>query len=799
MINIRVLVLVVAAVAASSTEFGGPRGLRAQAPEVEESASGQRAFVKQYCVGCHNERNKRAVRDFVLEGFDPARAASHPEIWEKVVTKMQAGLMPPARARRPEQAVYDGFVVSLVEQLDRAAAAAPDPGRTATFHRLNRTEYHHAIRDLLGLDIDVENLLPPDEAGGGNANFDNIAASLRVSESLLEQYIAVAERVSRTAVGGTPPVRKATFEVSGDIAQDRHISGLPPGTRGGVAFDYMFPVDAVYDFEIRLANSGPGALELSLDGERVKLFQSDELRGDGRRGRRRGGPTLNFRAPVHAGERRVVATFLKTDAAVVAEADRLPFAGRGELVAIDEVSVIGPYDVSGRGAAANRRRVFVCYPATAAAAEAEACARTIFESVARIAYRRPETAPNVDRLMSFYRQGHAESGFEGGVQLGLTALLSSPHFLLRTVMDPPDAEPGTVYRISDVELASRLSFFLWSSLPDPELLDAALQGRLSDPAERERQVYRMLSDPRAEALATNFAAQWLYLRNLAEAHPDDTLFADFDEALRQAFHRETVLFFDSVRRDNRSALDLMDGGYTFVNERLALHYGIPDISGDEFRRVALPPDSPRRGLLGKGSILTVTSRPHRTSPVLRGKWILENVFGTPPPDPPPNVPALSEDRQQGDGRVLTVREALARHRANPACSACHAMIDPPGFALESFDPVGRWRSLDENFEPLDTSGSLVDGTEFDGLAEFRDTIMRRPERFVGTLAEKLLIYALGRGLTAADNPAIRGVVRRAAADDYRFAAVVLGVVESAPFLMRKVAGEESVEVAVARR
>ena len=786
----RVLLLVLAVVAAQSMELVGVRGLQAQAPEADESASAQRALVEQYCVGCHNERNKRAVRDFVLEGFDPAQAASHPEIWEKVVTKMQAGLMPPAGVRRPERAVYDGFVVGLVDQLDRAAAASPDPSRTETFHRLNRTEYHHAVRDLLGLDIDVEDLLPPDEAGGGNANFDNIAASLRFSESLLEQYIAVAERVSRSAVGGTPPVRMAIFDVSRDIAQDRHIAGLPLGTRGGVAFDFMFPVDAIYEFEIGLAGSGPGELELSIDGERVEFFQltEDRDRGD-----------LTLRAPVQAGDHRVVATFLKTNAAVVAEADRLPFAGPGVLLSLSEVSVIGPYEVAGPGGAANRQRVFVCYPTTTDAAEAEACARTIFESLARLAYRRPVTASSVDRLMSFYRQGYEETGFEGGVQLGLTALLSSPHFLLRTEMDPPGAAPGTVYRLSDVDLASRLSFFLWSSLPDDELLDVASREQLSDPAELERQVRRMLSDPRAEALATNFAAQWLYLRNLATAHPDNTLFANFDEALRQAFHTETVLFFDSIRRENRSVLELVDTDYTFVNERLALHYGIPDVSGDGFRRVSLPPDSPRRGLLGKGSILTVTSRPHRTSPVLRGKWILENVFGTPPPEPPPNVPALREERQQGDGRVLTVREALAQHRANPACAGCHSMIDPPGFALESFDPVGRWRSLDENFEPLDTSGSMVDGTEFEGFTDFKDAIVRRPERFVNTLAEKLLIYALGRGLTASDNPAVRGVVRRAMADDYRFASVVLGVVKSVPFRMRKVADEESRDATVASR
>ena len=502
---------------------------------------------------------------------------------------------------------------------------------------------------------------------------------------------------------------------------------------------------------------------------------------------------------MQAGEQRVIATFLKTDAAVVAEADRLQFAGPGALLSLSEVSVIGPYDVAGPGDAANRQRVFVCYPTTTDAAEAEACARTIFESLTRLAYRRPVTAVRVDRLMSFYRQGYEDTGFEGGVQLGLTALLSSPHFLLRTEMDPPGAAPGTVYRLSDMELASRLSFFLWSSLPDDELLDVASREQLSDPAELERQVRRMVSDPRAEALATNFAAQWLYLRNLATAYPDNTLFADFDEALRQALHTETVLFFDSIRRENRSVMELVDADYTFVNERLALHYGIPDISGDVFRRVSLPPDSPRRGLLGKGSILTVTSRPHRTSPVLRGKWILENLLGTPPPEPPPNVPALSEERQQGDGRVLTVRETLARHRANPSCAGCHAMIDPPGFALESFDPVGRWRSLDENFEPLDTSGSMVDGTEFEGFRDFKDAIAGRPERFVNTLAEKLMIYALGRGLTAADNPAVRGVVRRAVADDYRFASVVLGVVESVPFRMRKVADEESRDATVARR
>ena len=791
-----VLLLVLAVIAAQFAEVDGGRGLQAQVPDADASASSQGALVRQYCVRCHNERNKRAVRDFVLEGFDPAQAASHPEIWEKVVTKMQAGLMPPARARRPERAVYDGFVASLVEQLDRAWEASPEPGRTATFHRLNRTEYHHAVRDLLGLDIDVESLLPPDEAGGGTANFDNIAASLRFSESLLEQYLSVAEKVSRAAVGGTPPVSVGTFQVSGDIAQDRQLAGLPLGTRGGIKFNYMFPVDGAYEFKIDLAGGGPGELELSIDGERINLFQ---LEGRGGGGRGRGGSALTLRVPVRAGERSVAATFLKTSPAVEAEADRLPFAGRGALISLSQVTVLGPYDVSGPGDTLSRQRVFVCYPTTTDAEEADACARSIFESLARLAYRRPAEAASVDRLMSFYRQVYEESGFEGGVQFGLTALLSSPYFLVRTVMDPPGATPGTVYRISDMELASRLSFFLWSSLPDHELLDVASRGQLREPAVLEEQVRRMLSDPRAEALSTNFAAQWLYLRNLAGVHPDNHLFADFDEALRQGFYRESVLFFDSFRRENLSVLGLVDADYTFVNERLARHYGIPNVSGDAFRRVSLSPDSPRRGLLGKGSMLTVTSRPHRTSPVLRGKWILENVFGTPPPDPPPNVPALSEQRQQGDGRVLTVRETLAKHRANPVCAACHSMIDPPGFALESFDPIGRWRAVDENFEPLDTSGAMPDGREFEGVADFRALLLNRPGRFVNTLAEKLLTYALGRGLTLSDNPAVRGIVRRAADDDYRFASVILGVVESVPFVMRQAADDESPDATVARR
>jgi hypothetical protein len=743
-------------------------------------------LVHDYCVPCHNARNKARVRDFVLEDVDIRHAADHPEIWEKVIKKMRGGLMPPAGSRRPEGAAYDGFVRALESSMDAAAASKPDPGRTETFHRLNRTEYQNVIRDLLALDINAEDLLPADDAGGGNANFDNIAASLRLNQSMLERYLSTAQKVSREALGGIPPPSASVFKVSSDLRQDGYLDGMPLGTRGGIRVEHEFPVDAEYEFRVALAGAGKDDLELSLDGQRAHVFTITARRlGGGYDDATGGGDALDVRLAVKAGPHVVIATFPKTQAAVEVVADRLPFVGgRGPLVGVDSVTIQGPFNVLGPGNTPSRERIFVCRPADPA--QEEPCARKIFMTLARRGYRRPASTADIDRLMVFYRQGRADEDFDAGVGMALRALLVSPEFLVRIEHDPRDAAPNTTYRVTDLELASRLSFFLWSSIPDDELLDAAVRGRLKDPVMLEKQVRRMLADRRADVLTSNFAAQWLYLRNLKDATPIRAFFPNFDEALRQAFFKETELFFDSVRTEDRSILDLLDADYTFVNERLALHYDIPCVSGADFKRVSLPTESPRRGLLGKGSILLVTSPPQRTSPVLRGKWILENILGTPPPPPPPNVPPLPEQKQN-DGRVLSVRELLTKHRANPVCAACHSMLDPIGFALEGFDAIGRWRTVDVTFKPVDASGAMPDGTKFSGVAEFRATLLAHPDRFATTVAEKLMTYALGRGITYGDAPAIRQIVRDASKNNYKFSAMVLGVIKSIPFQMRRTA------------
>ena len=764
----------------------------------------QRALVDRYCVGCHNDRT--LAGKLSLDGADLTAVGEHGEMWEKVVKKLRGGLMPPPGRPRPEKAVYEGFTSWLESELDQAASARPNPGRTEGLHRLNRTEYQNVIRDLLAIDMDFRNLLPIDDSGGGDAPFDNIASSLRLTQSLMEVYLSVANRVSRLAVGGDPPVSELRFLVSDDLDQSVYFDGMPFGTRGGIVIDHIFPVDGEFEFEVYVLGRGTGHIEVAIDGERVSLF---DVAPPGRGGGEYGGPagdTHIMKLPVEAGPRQITVAFVAEDGFLLSEGDRKPFFGRDQggagtpgilrtLPGIAEVWIKGPLSVSGKGNTPSRERLFVCYPN--APSEEEACARNVLTTLARRAYRRPLDERDVSVLMGFYADGRAQGDFEDGVQRGVRGILANPNFLFRAEFDPENLAAGQAYEISDLELAARLSFFIWSSVPDDELLDLAIEGRLREEGVLESQVERMLAHDRAVALTDSFAAQWLWVRNLGNAMTSDAIFPNFDEALRRAFRQEVELFFDSIVREDRSVLDLLDADYTFVNERLAKHYGIPHVVGTDFRRVALAEDSPRRGLLGKGLVLFVTSRSTRTSPVVRGKWILENLLGTPPPAPPANVPPLPEQKQD-DGRVLTVRELMAQHRANPVCASCHSTIDPAGFALEQFDATGKWREVDAGFQPIDASGTMPDGTLFGGLNDFRGLLVQNPSQFIHTVADKLLMYAVGRGTEYFDAPTIREISRAVEASDYRFSSIVTAIVKSVPFQMRR-AEDGPTQVAAAGR
>ncbi len=772
-------------------------------------AGWQRELLDRYCVTCHNGRMRTA--GLALDEHDVAAVAAAPAVWETVVRKLRAGAMPPSPRPRPDAASYDRFVGWLEAELDRHAAANPDPGRTEAFHRLNRTEYHHAVRDLLDLEIDVAELLPADGASYG---FDNIAGVLGVSPTLLERYLAAARKIARVAVGRPAPSATAeVFRLASDLPQDDWVAGMPFGTRGGGAFRHTFPEDAEYDFRVTLArNAGdnlgvfevPHTVEVSLDGVLVRTFlvggpPPDGPRdGDERRAWRDRQRNIDrdweFRLPVGAGPRELRVTFVRKTAAYP-ETLRQPYlrpytsiTGGDTRVQpyLGSVTVTGPFAAAGgppTEETPSRRRIFACRPAAGAAeAEETACARRIVSALARRAYRRPVTPADLDVLLGFFDQGRGEAGFDAGVEMALRWLLASPEFVLRVERDPTGVAAGEGYAVSDLELASRLSFFLWSSIPDNELLDLAEAGRLREPAVLEAQARRMLADERSRALVTSFASQWLYLRNVPAVVPDEDRFPDVGEGLRQAMRRETELLVESVFREDRNVRDLLTADYTFVNERLARHYGMPGVYGSHFRRVPVTHEA-RRGLLGHASILSVTSYPNRTSPVLRGKWVLENLLGTPPALPPPDVPALEETT--GTGEALSMREATERHRANPVCASCHRLMDPPGFALEQFDAVGRFRTRSAAGTPIDATGELPDGTRFDGAAGLREALAGRPERFVGTLTEKLLTYALGRGLEHYDAPAVRAITRGAAEDGYRFSSLVVGIVESAPFRMRR--------------
>ena len=753
-------------------------------------------FIDKYCVDCHNPEDWAGSLDFSL--VDLENPIADPEIWEKVMRKFRGNMMPPQGNPGPDREEKLAFVSWLQDTLDTAILASPQPGKSS-LHRLNRTEYGNAVRDLLDLDVDISEYLPADDEGYG---FDNIADVLRTSPALLEQYLVASRKITDLAVGnmGTDPV-STVYRVPPDLPQAQHIPGLPLGTRGGILIEHNFPLDAEYEFHNYLTRNivgymtgleWPHQFEISIDGERVFLAQvggeDDNLRSD----RNFAGAAdiiderLKVRVPVQAGHHQVAVTFLQKNAAETHEplelhTRDLDLQNMNGVPTLDYVDIIGPFEPTSSGDTASRRKIFSCYPDSGQ--QDRACAEEILFRLGRQAFRRPLTADDRSLLLSFYQEGQEQGGFEAGIQQALRFILTSPNFLFRSEPDPESLQAGEKYVVGDLALASRLSFFLWSSLPDEELLNLAEAGALGDAGELDRQGERMLQDPRAVALVDNFAAQWLFLRNLQSIHPDTRTFPNFDDKLREGFRMETTLFIRSILDNDSSVLDLLEADYTYVNDRLAVHYGIPNIYGSHFRRVELA-DPNRRGLLGQGSILTVTSYPNRTSPVLRGKWILENIMGSPAPTPPPNVPALTENTP-GQNET-SVRERLIRHRADPACNGCHGVMDPLGFSLENFDAIGRYRNKDAS-GPIDSSGQLADGTPVDGAISLRQALMAKPEYFVETFTEKLLTYALGRGLEYYDMPVVRDVTRKAAGQDYRLSEIIKGIVNSVPFRMKEVA------------
>ena len=753
--------------------------------------SSQRQFLDRYCVTCHNERLRTGGLSLIQA--NPDKPVTQPELWEKVARKLRTREMPPSNAAQPSEPDRLATLKWLETSLDAASAAKPNPGRTEALRRLNRTEYQNAIRDLLALDIDAASLLPADESGHG---FDNVTVG-DLSATLLNRYIVAAQKISRLAVGNTQmSVQGETINVPADLTQEDQMPGMPMGTRGGVLTHYTFPQDGEYDIQIVLARnlegvvSGlrerrPHQLLVLVDREPVKTFtvqktaNGDDTQAD---------KDLKARLKISAGPHDFGVTFVKEGSSLI-DTLRQPTESRYNdrryprtAPAVSQVSITGPYSPQGTGDTPSRRRLFVCRPTGPDRAEEEKCAATILSTVMRRAYRRPVTKADVDEPLTFYRKSRTEADFDAGIAMALTAVLINPEFLLRVESDPKNVPAGGVYKISDLELASRLSFFLWSSIPDDELLDTAIRGKLSQPGELEKQVRRMLADRRSFNLATNFAGQWLRLRNVDALAPSTTLFRDFDDNLRQAFRQETELFFDSVLRDDRSVLTFIRSDYTFLNERLAKHYGIPNVYGSRFRRVMLAPESKRGGLLRQGSVLSVTSYATRTSPVLRGVLVLRNILGAPPPPPPPNVPALDESTMAAN---LSMRQRLAAHRNNAVCASCHRTIDPVGFSLENFNAVGQWRDFEIDGQAVDSSGAVPGSGDFHGIDGLENAVLAHPELFVGTLTESLMTFALGRGVEYYDAPAIRKIVRNAEKDGYRFSSLILGIVQSAPFQMRR--------------
>jgi len=796
--------------------------LHAQPPAAAASGSGdsaaRTALVTRYCITCHNQRLKTG--GLTLDNLDVQRAGDHAEVWEKVIRKLRSGAMPPPNAPRPDRDTYNSFVSWLEHELDRDRALKPNPGRPA-IHRLNRAEYTNAIRDLLAVEVDARSLLPGDESSYG---FDNIADVLTISPALLERYLSAARKIGRLAVGEPhlKPVAQIYTLPRTLVQLDRMSDDLPFRSRGGTVIRHYFPADGEYTVKIRMQRAlntnvirglaSREQLDVRLDQTRVKLFAiggecvgSSEPRCRKPPGlvqasdyERTADDGLEVRFAAKAGVRAVGIAFVRRSAAAPEGPGpvRLPAGGSADgfdqaaEMSIDTIQIEGPFGSTGIADTPSRRAIFVCHPAAAAGAPRadadETCAKTILTRLARRAYRRPVSDTDVQTLVTFFHTGQKSGGFDAGVELAIERLLVAPEFLFRVETDPADLPAGTPHQITDVELASRLSFFLWSSLPDEELINAAAQGKLKEPAVLQQQVARMLADPRSKSLVVNFAGQWLYLRNVASTAPDPDVFPDFDLTLRDAFQRETELFLESQLREDRSAVELLSADYTFVNERLARFYGIPNVYGSHFRRVTLPDDR-RAGLLGQASVLMVTSYATRTSPVVRGKWLLENILGSPPPPPPPNVPPLKENGEGGTAPT-SVRQRLEEHRKNPVCASCHVRMDPLGFALENFDAIGQWRTSEAKI-PIDASGTFPDGTRFTGPAEFRRVLLAHREQFVGTLTEKLMTYALGRGVEYFDMPAVRKILRDSAPHDDRWSSLILGVVKSEPFQMRAVPGD----------
>jgi hypothetical protein len=776
----------------------------AASPAAAGSPAAARALLDQYCVTCHNARVKTA--NLLLDQLDLAHLGDNVHVAETVVRKVRAGLMPPTSARRPEPAALQSLVTWMEGELDRAAEThLPAPG----LHRLNRTEYTNAIRDLLSLEVDASKFLPADDSTRG---FDNIAGALTMSPALMEAYLSAAGKISRLAMGDVSAPSQQVFEVPADTAQNHHIEGLPFGTRGGILIKHQFPVDGQYTFKVKgvtgyfqavLGGITGEQLIVTVDGEKVAQFDWDkEIAGTTGLGR------STPRIPVTAGLHTVGVTFLATNDVPGTELNR-PFQRTmntpGSIPGfifyphVGQVQIEGPYDVSGAGDTASRRAILTCRPKTAA--QEATCARTIVSTLARRAFRRPITAADLRILMPFYQSGRGEDGtFEGGIEAALQRILADPEFIYRGEAEPAALRPGQTYPLTDLALASRLSFFLWSSIPDDQLITLAAQGRLKEPAVLERQVRRMLADPKSEALVRNFTGQWLGVRSLAASEPVVNLFPDFDDNLRDAYEREIELFFGAVVQEDRSVLELLDGNFTFVNERLAKQYGIPNIYGPHFRRVTLPASlEVRRGLLGKGALMTVTSNAARTSPVTRGKWFLQTFLGVTPPDPPPDVPAFVERAADttGNTKPPTMRQALEKHRVSPTCASCHQIFEPMGLALENFDAVGSWRTLDEG-QPIDASGVLPDGTKVSGVVDLRKSLERYSTQFVQVVSEKLLMYALGRGTEHEDMPMVRAIARDAAAGGYKFSTLVLSIVKSDMFRMNQKAVAQAATQTAAR-
>lgn len=792
-----VLTVWATAVAVSSSESvpASSSAPRATVDRPSASVTSDREVIEEFCLTCHD--NDKEKGGLTLETYDPLHAANAPEVSEKIIRKLRAGMMPPPGVSRPDADVLQALAASLETRMDAAAAARPNPGRR-TFQRLNRAEYANAIRELLGITVDASAYLPPDTV---SHNFDNIADVQSISATVLEGYLRAASRISRDAVGDPEAAPgSTTYRVPRTAAQLTRVEGAPFGTRGGVSVVHQFPADGEYTFRMMLHSIPTGQLygsttrgeqiELSINGQREAVIDINPRMSES-------DPNgMNLQTPpiaVKAGPQRVTAAFiqrfdgpvddlLKPVEQTLADTQIGSATGVFTVPHLRDLAILGPHTVTGVSDTPTRRRIFVCRPLSAE--QDRACAERILSNLARHAYRRPLTDDDVNGLLGFYEEGRTQKGFEGGIRMALQAMLASPHFIFRLEEAPPSAKPGQNYRISDVDLASRLSFFLWAAPPDEELVAAAASGKLRQDAELERQVRRLLEDPRGSALADRFAVQWLRLQDLETIHPDPLLYPNYDHTLADAMERETRLLFEHIVRGDRDVLELLTADYTFVNGRLARHYGIPNVVGPAFQRVSLT-DPNRRGLLGHGSILTMTSVANRTSPVLRGKWVLEVLFGMPPPPPPADVPDLEETKASSGSRLLSVRERLEAHRASPSCRSCHRVIDPLGLALEPFDVTGAWR-IKDSFVPVDATGELYDGSKLDGPIALRTALLKHRETVLRTFTENLMAYALGRRLSHFDMPTVRSIVRNASASGHRFSSFVLGIVKSPAFQMARV-------------